>query len=243
MCARVYLCYASAGMLASACKSVCVCLPVGECMSLCVYSVGPWSLSVDLNQPSPVLFAQDMPQEAKTTARVCPGLRTSLNTPDSCILRQRRHCVYQCFYTFILWNLLDRGILADLFWRNTHQEEPRGLRCQPINHMACCNSDKQILCASYIIENFPVPESAVSQVLIWKKKSTVAVMNAVSRKSRWWIYFDGWFSVLTDLTEVDRNTQRRVDLSCPQLVKTGTVWPVKMPQNHPDPLSFTLSFP
>lgn len=85
-------------------------------VSECVYSVGPRSVSggPDLNQSSPVLFAQDMPQEAKTTVRVCPGLRTSLNTPDSCILRECRHCV-QCFYTFILWNLLDHVILVNLF--------------------------------------------------------------------------------------------------------------------------------
>lgn len=40
------------------CMFECLSLPVRECMS-----VGPWSLSVDLNQPSPVLFARDMPQE------------------------------------------------------------------------------------------------------------------------------------------------------------------------------------
>lgn len=52
-----------------------MCVPVREQMSwsLCTQ----WAhglLSMDLNQPSPVLFAQDMPQEAKTTVHVCPGL-------------------------------------------------------------------------------------------------------------------------------------------------------------------------
>lgn len=94
---------------------VCVSTCEGTYVSQCVYPVVPWSLSVDLNQPSPVLFAQDMPQEAKTTVRVCPGLRAFLNTPDSCILQPRRHGVYRCFCTSIVWNLLNHSILNDLF--------------------------------------------------------------------------------------------------------------------------------
>ena len=92
VCARVYLCYASADKLGSACMCVCVyvylwCVWVCACMCLwacvCVLSVGPWSLSVYLNQPSPVLFAQDMPQEAKTTVRVCPCCEPLLIHPTA----------------------------------------------------------------------------------------------------------------------------------------------------------------
>lgn len=61
------------------CVWVCACM----CVCACVFSVGPWSLSVDLNQPSPVLFAQDMPQEAKTTVPVCPCCEPLLIHPTA----------------------------------------------------------------------------------------------------------------------------------------------------------------
>lgn len=61
--------------------------------------MGPWSLSMGLNRPSPVLFAQDMPQEAKTTVGVCPPRDAFPNTPDSCVLRRpRTPCSSACLY-------------------------------------------------------------------------------------------------------------------------------------------------
>lgn len=98
-----------------------MCVSTCERVSECVYSVGPRSPSVDLKQPSPALFAQDMPQEAKTTVRVCPCCQPLLIHPTAAFFQRRRY-VYQCFYTFILWNLSGRAILADLFWGNAQQE-------------------------------------------------------------------------------------------------------------------------
>lgn len=55
-------------MRVSVCQRLCVRLPAYVNVSVCTQ----WARGVDLNQPAPVLFAQDMPQEAKTTVGVCP---------------------------------------------------------------------------------------------------------------------------------------------------------------------------
>lgn len=73
-------------MFASACKTVCVSTCEGACALESINSVVLQSLNVDLNQPSLELFAQDMPQEVKTTAHVCPGSRAFHNTLNSCNL-------------------------------------------------------------------------------------------------------------------------------------------------------------
>lgn len=88
-------------------------------------------------------------------------LRTSLNTPDSCILPQRRHHVYQCFYTFIIWNLLDCTTLGNLLWQKApNQQRRRGLKCQQINYVLFRNC----LCFSCCIPkaSWLVSGSAVS---------------------------------------------------------------------------------
>lgn len=70
------------GMLGSACTSECLRLPV--CVNVSART--RWAHGVALNQPAPVVFAQDMPQEAKTTVGVCPCCSPSSHTADSCVL-------------------------------------------------------------------------------------------------------------------------------------------------------------
>lgn len=122
--------------------------------SECVYSVGPWSLSVDLNQPSPVVFAQDMPQEAKTTVHVCPCCKPLLIHPTAAFF----HSADTMFISVFIHS--SYGICRITPPSPTISEETpirsgaRGLKCKQINHMPCCNSDRQIPFASYIIQNF-----------------------------------------------------------------------------------------
>lgn len=143
-CACGYLCHASADTLGSACMKVCVSTCERMYVSECVYSVGLWSLSVDLNQPSPVLFAQDMPQEAKTTVHVCPCCEPLLIHPTAAFF----HSADTRFISVFIHSAY--GICwippsSPTFSKETPiRSGVRGIKCQQ-------TSQRQIPHASYII--------------------------------------------------------------------------------------------
>lgn len=130
------------------CVSTCERVYVSEC----VYSVGPWSLTVGLNQPSPVLFAQDMPQEAKTTVHVCPCCEPLLIHPTAAFLDGADTMFISVFIHLsygICWITPSSPTFSEEY---AHQEyRARGLKYQQINCVPCCKSDRQIPCATYVM--------------------------------------------------------------------------------------------
>lgn len=123
---------------------ICMCECVSTCervyVSECVCSVGPWSLSMDLNPPSPALFAQDMPQEAKTTVHVCPCCEPLLIHPTAAFFHTQTLCLSVFLYIHPMESVGSRH--ARHFLR-THPSGV-GLKCQQI-------SDRQIPTTSYIM--------------------------------------------------------------------------------------------
>lgn len=127
-------------------ESVCVSTCERMYVSKCVYSVGLWSLSVDLNQPSPVLFAQDMPQEAKTTVHVCPCCEPLLIHPTAAFFHSADTRFTSVFIHSAYGICWIRPSPPTFSKKTPIRSGARGFKCQQI-------SNRQIPCASYIILN------------------------------------------------------------------------------------------